>query len=357
MSEIRKIQQVGHSTLVVTIPKKWADEMNLKAGQQVSLEKGADGSIRIHAEVTKKSTPTCAINVDEFDSTEMLVRSLIGIYLSGRNTIKVYSEKGMEPHHMEQIRYATQSLTGLGIIEQTSNEVIIHDILDSTKFPFENLIRHMFKIISFIEEILAKTLDTFDNRLVGEIRNLEVEIDRVYWLTVRQLLLVVRDSTVGEKIGIRSLSDAVGYTMIVKCLEEIADHYEDMGRTVANAIDKGLKSKNKDIKEVKQHFGQIYGMTDDILQTLLDRDGFRANDLINTIEEILNEMSNTSKSILEQENKGDYTVEINSVLLNLIEIARQNRNILETIINQCMNGFRDISELEKTDARPELIGA
>jgi phosphate uptake regulator len=357
MGEIRKIQQVGHSTLVVTIPKKWADEMGLRAGQQVNLEREADDSIRIHTEkVMKKSGSTCNINVDEYNATEMLARALIGIYLSGRNTIRVYSEKGMEPHHTEQIRCVTQSLTGLGIIEQASNEVIIHDILDSTKFPFENLIRHMFKIIAFIEEILVKTLDEFDNKLSGEITNLEIEIDRVYWLTIRQLLLVVKDSDVREKIGIQSLSDAVGYTLIVKSLEEIADHYEDIGRTIANVIDNGLEVENKNLTEIKQYFMQLYGMSDEVMQTLLTRDGFHANDLINTIEDILNGMNNTSKRLLEQRNIEEYTVENNSVLLNLIEIACQNRNILETIINQCMNSSQDIRE-SKSSCNRELVEA
>ena len=357
MGEVRKIQQVGHSTLVVTIPKKWANEMNLRAGQQVSLEREIDGSIRIYTrEVVKKGTSTCNINVEEFNATEMLVRALIGIYLSGRNTIRVYSEKGIEPHYTDQIRCVTQSLTGLGIIEQTSNEVIIHDILDSTKFPFENLIRHMFKIISFIEEILAKTIDEVDNRLAGEITNLEVEIDRVYWLAVRQLLLVVRDSTVGEKIGIPSLSDAVGYTIVVKCLEEISDHYDDIGRTISSAIDNGLEAKNKNLKEVKRHFTQLYGMGDEVLQTLLAKDGFRANDTINTIENILKEMNDTSKRLLQQKNKEEYDIELNSVLLNLIQIARQNRNILETVINQCMNSFQDTRDSKPSDKR-ELVEA
>ncbi len=357
MGEIRKIQQVGHSTLVVTIPKKWANEMKLRAGQQVSLEREIDGSIRIYTEaVVKGSNTICNINVDEYSATEMLVRALIGVYLSGRNTIRIYSDTGIEPHYTEQIRYVTQSLTGLGIIEQTSNEVVIHDILDSTKFPFENLIRHMFKIISFMEEILAKTLDEFDNRLSGEITNLEVEIDRVYWLTVRQLLLVVRDSTVGDKIGIPSLSDAVGYTIVVKCLEEISDHYNDIGGTISNAIENGLDAKNKNLKEIKRHFTQLYGMCDEVLLTLISRDGFRANDLINMIEGILKEMNGTSKNLLEQRNREEYTVEINSILLNLIEIARQNRSILETVINQCMNSFQDTRESKSNGSR-ELVEA
>jgi phosphate uptake regulator len=358
LGEIRKIQQVGHSTLVVTIPKKWADELYLKAGQQVSLERETDGSIRILTEgVRKRNKPTFIINADMFNTPDMLVRALTGVYLSGRNTIRVFSKKGLKPHHLEQVRCVAQNLTGLGIIEQTANEVIIHDILDPTKFPLENLIRHMFKIISFMQEILWNILEKFDHSLGGEITNLESEIDRVYWLTTRQLLLVVRDNTVGDKIGISSLSDAVGYTMIVKCLEEIADHYENFGKTLSNAIGKGLRRNNRNLKDVKRCFKQIHKMTDTVLQILLTSDILRANDLINDIEVVLNEIGETSKSLLEERKEEEHVVEINLMLQIFNEVARQNRNIVETVINQYMNKQQEIGEPAQPEAHQRLVKA
>jgi len=37
--EVRKLQLVGGSTYVLSLPKKWIDELNLKTGDPVSIVK------------------------------------------------------------------------------------------------------------------------------------------------------------------------------------------------------------------------------------------------------------------------------------------------------------------------------
>ncbi len=88
MVEIRKIQQVGRSTLAVAIPKKWANEVNLKPGSQVSIEKELDGSFRIRTRTTENKRVTkCIINADKCKAPDLLGRSITGIYLTGREAI------------------------------------------------------------------------------------------------------------------------------------------------------------------------------------------------------------------------------------------------------------------------------
>lgn len=45
--EIRKVQQVGYSTLVVSLPRDWVKEVGLKQGDVVSLMRDADGTLRL----------------------------------------------------------------------------------------------------------------------------------------------------------------------------------------------------------------------------------------------------------------------------------------------------------------------
>jgi phosphate uptake regulator len=289
----------------------------------------------------------------------MLGRSITGIYLTGREVIEVFSNSELKPHHLEQSRDAVQRLTGLGIIEQTPKGVIIQDFLDPSKFPFENLIKHIFQIISFMQKSLIETLSECELHSVADVSNLENEVDRLYWLTTRQLLQVLIDGTIGDKIGISSLSDAASNHLIIKCLEDIADHYESISITSIDALKKGIQKEDINLQKIVDLSVRNKIIMENILNVLLSEDTFAANQLIDQVEDLLEDMNNFANKLLAGEKNVDFAVNINSILWNLREIARQCRNILETIMNQCLAKIQGIGEKKKKIGEkviPPIIG-
>jgi len=180
-------------------------------------------------------------------------------------------------------------------------------------------------------------------------------VDRLYGLSVRQLLLVFRDGTVGSKIGISSLGVAVEDYVMVKCLEEIADHYEVISWTLEDATKKGLKSDNKNLKEIISYTENLNSFTEKILPILIAKDAIKANKLINDIEDLRNRMELTAKKILEGDKKGEFIVNINSILWHLREISRQNKCVLETILNQCLLENKDMFNGKITKSKIESL--
>jgi phosphate uptake regulator len=45
--EVRKVQFTGRSTYVLSLPKRWIEEMHLHAGDQVTLVRETDNSLSI----------------------------------------------------------------------------------------------------------------------------------------------------------------------------------------------------------------------------------------------------------------------------------------------------------------------
>ncbi len=45
--EVRKLQLVGGSTYVLSLPKKWVDDMHLKTGDPVSIVRTANNSLSL----------------------------------------------------------------------------------------------------------------------------------------------------------------------------------------------------------------------------------------------------------------------------------------------------------------------
>jgi phosphate uptake regulator len=350
--EIRKIQQVGRSTLAVAIPKKWAVDAKLNPGTQVIVDNEGNGIFRIRTKASdKKVFSRCIINSDKCNSPFMLQRTIASIYLTGKETIEVQSKTELKSSHLTQIRDAVESLTGLGIIEQKSNQVIIQDFLDPGKFPFSNLIKHIFQIIAFMQDTLLKNIDEGGKELASEILNLEDELDRLYRLTIRQLLLVLRNSSLCEKIGISSLSDASLNYLIVKCLEDIADHYSDISLTLVEAFDKGLKKTDSSSKDIVKYLKQLQTLSSDTLDSLFSHNSNVANHLINEVKDLNQKINASIEKLFEKESHDKFSVNINTILWNLREIARQNRGILETIMNQCVETNKEVCNTVVNTAR------
>lgn len=59
----------------------------------------------------------------------------------------------------------------------------------------------------------------------------EREIDRLYFLVVRQLKSAVEYQQIAEKLGIENQKDCLGYRIAVKVLERIADHIESIAKS------------------------------------------------------------------------------------------------------------------------------
>ncbi|NWG09217.1 MAG: phosphate uptake regulator PhoU [Nitrososphaerales archaeon] len=88
--ETRKVQQVGFSTLIVSLPRDWAREVGLKRGDIVTFNK-EDGALKITPgiEHEKKELVKCTINADLCKEPRLLTRIITANYILGRDTIQV----------------------------------------------------------------------------------------------------------------------------------------------------------------------------------------------------------------------------------------------------------------------------
>src|SRR5437016_7862777 len=111
MMEARKVQKVGYSTLIVSLPKDWVEEVGLKQGDIVSFRRESDGGITVYPGLTKeRESFRYIIDADLCDSPNLLTRIITANYLTGHDTIQIVSKKELrsEEHTSE-----LQSLTNL----------------------------------------------------------------------------------------------------------------------------------------------------------------------------------------------------------------------------------------------------
>src|SRR2546427_1872786 len=153
MMEARKVQKVGYSTLIVSLPKDWVEQVNLKQGDIVTFRRESDGGITVYPGLTReRENLRYVINADLCDSPNLLTRIITANYLTGHDTVQIISKKELSQRHLEEVRAVSRRLTGLGIVEQSLKSVTLQSFVDPTKFPIYGLMQRVFAIVDFLLE-------------------------------------------------------------------------------------------------------------------------------------------------------------------------------------------------------------
>jgi len=231
--ETRKLQKVGYSTHCISLPRKWITEWKLKQGDAINLADEPDGTLRLTPKPlmdSSQQTIQHMIDADLCDQPGMLMRAIIGNYVLGRDSFRIFSSGRINSRHMEEIRATTRRLIGLSIIEESKDRVIIQCSIDPSKFNIQSLIRRLSIIaITTLDEV-TQTLSTSDPSFAKDAISRENEVDMIYRLINRLLVLAQQDRSVVEKIGLRSQLYILGNLMVSKYLELIADQAERIAR-------------------------------------------------------------------------------------------------------------------------------
>ncbi|HYB67701.1 MAG TPA: AbrB/MazE/SpoVT family DNA-binding domain-containing protein, partial [Candidatus Acidoferrales bacterium] len=99
--EARKVQRVGYSTLTVSLPRDWVEDVKLKAGDIVSIKREDDGSIKLvpGTEHKRDEIRNCVVNADLCDSTHLLTRVITANYILGHDTIQILAKDELKKNH------------------------------------------------------------------------------------------------------------------------------------------------------------------------------------------------------------------------------------------------------------------
>lgn len=343
--EARKVQRVGYSTLTVSLPREWVEDVKLKAGDIVSIKREDDGSLKLipGTEHRREEVKNCIVNADLCTSNNLLTRVITANYILGHDTIQIVAREELKRNHLEEIRATTQRLTGLSIVEQTLKQVTLQSFVDPTRFPIYGLIRRLHIIINSMLEVSMKALVEKRPEIAGEVTHMEEESDRIYWLIVRQLLLAIRDRSVGTKIGIESPVHIAGNRVVAKTLEEMADSAENIATEVIGLKDKETASESI-LNEISKFCIQVTKISDQNIKALLTGDIKLANESVEMVEGSESEERKLTQRIVSHVKDPSVAASLRIIVWNLGQISKYCRMIGEVTINRIMEKPSDICD-------------
>ena len=125
--------------------------------------------------------------------------------------------------------------------------------MDPTKFPVDSLIKRLQLLVSRSLEHSIEALRSGSPRVLNEIRRIQEEVDELYWLIVRQLLVALSDREISSKIGLESPLHTSGDRVSAKTIEEI-------GRIILELTEETVNSKETGIKIEETVMDRIEGL-------------------------------------------------------------------------------------------------
>ena len=276
--EARKIQVTGKSTYIVSLPKKWVEEVKIKRGEQIQLVRQDDMSLLlIPKNVPKERSREVEINISPKDSPDSIIRRVIAFYLIGYNLIRVTTKERFTQEQREFLKdFIRRKLVGAEIVADSKNGVTLQTLLDHSELSVENALRRMSVITISMHRDAMAALEENDRELAQTIIRTDDEVDRFSFYIIRLLKHAVGDSRIIKEIGLKTARDCLGYRLILKSVERAADHAVSIARNVLTMkpIDSELFKKISEMSDfaisifeesLNSLFAKDYSLADEIL--------------------------------------------------------------------------------------------
>ena len=270
MDETRRVQKVGYNSLSISIPKEYVRDMNLKQGDSLLFREDSDGTLRLMPATRGREKTKATVRVEQAGSPEMLTRLVVGSYALGYDAIEIAGKEPLGNATVERILGTVRRLRGMEVVESDETHIVAQSFIDPTKFPVDSLIKRLQILVSRSLEHVTNSLDLKQTGTLNEVARARDEIDELYWLILRQLLVALNRRELASEIGIESPLHASGDRVSAKTLDEIGGIIQDIAEELVRLRGLGTKIDPKvleGLRKLAEKSGEAFNTTIESLLT------------------------------------------------------------------------------------------
>ncbi len=342
----RSVQRFGLSSLAVTLPKDWVENVGLKPGDEIEfLGKGESLKIVPSTLVRKGHDSSYVINSDVCSKPRLLSRVLTGCYVTGKDVVYVKSRGELSSEHLDEVHSTVRRLIGMEIVEESLREVKVQCFIEPSRFPVYNLLKRMHLIISSMFEVVLRALVDEKPELTREVVHLEEEVDRIYWLVVRQLLSTVEREELMGDVGVERGMHLLGNRAVAKSLELIGDSIERSALTLQKIFDSGAPLNRDLVREVYEFGSLVKSVLDKAVKAFFFLNVGLANDALEEAYLVEKIESDVIERIMSSLEDARLAVLLCSFVWGLAWVADNSNVLAEITINRAVEDpSRDLKE-------------
>ncbi|MHA1409767.1 MAG: PhoU domain-containing protein [Candidatus Odinarchaeia archaeon] len=216
--EMRKIQKTGGSTYLISLPIEWVKRLKLKQGDHLLVVEKKDGTLLLDPRYEERDY----LKKAELKPNKNISIDITAKYLAGYDIIKIISSERISSEMRDIIKKTKERLIGVEIVEESANEITMNCLISPAIVPLNKTLKRLHLLSLNMHEDALKSLIDMDLELARNVINRDEEVDRLYFLFVREIRTAIQDPRVADKIGVTPI-ECLDYRMIAKNLENIAD--------------------------------------------------------------------------------------------------------------------------------------
>lgn len=230
--ELRRVQETGRGTLIISLPKGWARRNGVKKGNVLTVIEQPDGHLIIDSGHETPARPTEIVIPYVGQHADHIRWSIIGGYLLGRDLIRIHGEERIDPSDKELIKHTIRHLIGLEILEEDAYTIVAQCILDPSLLVPKKILRRMNVITIGMQEDAISSLLENEKKLAKAVVDRDNEVNRLYFLSVRLLRSAVLSPTLASKFGVSPIG-CLDYRVAAHLIESIGDYSVQIADIVA----------------------------------------------------------------------------------------------------------------------------
>jgi phosphate uptake regulator len=331
--ETRKLQYTGGSSYIVSLPKKWIQDLGLKQGDHVVILRQGNSTLQITPASKRliKEQKEATIEVRKDHNPYFIARKLIALYFLGFNIINIApKEDRLLAEQREVIKNIIRRvLMGTEIIADSATGITLQVLINLLDLSVDTAFKRMLLIAKSMYRDTLLSLRENNVELAQEVVKSDDEVDRFSFYIVRQLKIAIKNEYLLKEIGLEEPRNCLGYRLIAKSVERVADHAVIIAKDVIDI----RQPLNKDIVDKISNMSYFaLEVLDDSCLSMFKRDYEAADRAIEKARKI-DEMEKAILRAVYKPRDVNELYRIKLITENIRRVAEYASDIAEIVIN------------------------
>jgi phosphate uptake regulator len=248
--DYRKVISFGKSSFVISLPKTWIKQNNIKKGQLVYVNVKENDLLVSAKEEKDQIYTSITINVDG-KNIGLITRELNAAYIENNREIILEGKELKEKS--KELLEITRQLIALEVLELDSQRIVTKDFLDMDKISIIDLMK---KIDMIVRSMLKDCINSFDEENAENINLRDKDVNRLSFLLFRIIRYGLSNQANMFKTQNFRAIDLLNEYWTTFHLEAIADEIKRVSRGMARVSIS--KSKQKEFKKIISDVEEFY---------------------------------------------------------------------------------------------------
>lgn len=232
--DIRRLQQTGGETgksFLIIVPKEWVKQHGLKKGNPVVVTEREDGCLIIDPRLSKGGeTKSTTVHLES-----NLRWSITSKYLLGFDEIHIVGTDPITNDQREEVKRIIKRFVALEVTEEDDHEIVVQCLVDPSTIPVHKAMRRMNLVASRMVKDALSAFFEGNHELADDVRQRDEEVDRLFFLIVRELRSAMQYPSMAEAMSIPPV-EALDFRLAAQYIERIADLAVDVAATTETAL-------------------------------------------------------------------------------------------------------------------------